>query len=156
MAVFSPSTSVFPANFHSTDCSTLIIYHPGLVLVAGVPSGLSPTPPPETKTKKKLRSLALRPAPNLEDQVPCTYVTKLEDDPVTAPGTGFPSRHLLQLVGLRWRYSTPPPHAISPHVTVRFSRSEVIASSFVRCHPDLKLVCAGAMLLLKSVYSRPI
>jgi hypothetical protein len=37
---FSPSTSVSPANSHSTDCSTLIvvviiiiiiIYHPGLV-----------------------------------------------------------------------------------------------------------------------------
>jgi hypothetical protein len=28
---FSPSTSVSPANLHSTDCSTFIIYHPGLV-----------------------------------------------------------------------------------------------------------------------------
>jgi hypothetical protein len=28
---FSPSTSVSTSNFHSTDCSTLIIYHPGLV-----------------------------------------------------------------------------------------------------------------------------
>jgi hypothetical protein len=28
---FSPSTSVSPANSHSTDRSTLIIYHPGLV-----------------------------------------------------------------------------------------------------------------------------
>jgi hypothetical protein len=28
---FSTSTSVSPANSHSTDCSTLIIYHPGLV-----------------------------------------------------------------------------------------------------------------------------
>jgi hypothetical protein len=29
---FSPSTSVFPVNSHSTDCSTfIIIYHPGLV-----------------------------------------------------------------------------------------------------------------------------
>jgi hypothetical protein len=30
---FSPSTSVSPDNSHSTDCSTLIIYHyhPGLV-----------------------------------------------------------------------------------------------------------------------------
>jgi hypothetical protein len=26
---FSPNTSVSPANFHSTDCSTLIVYHPG-------------------------------------------------------------------------------------------------------------------------------
>jgi hypothetical protein len=28
---FLPSTSVSPANSHSTDCYTLIIYHPGLV-----------------------------------------------------------------------------------------------------------------------------
>jgi hypothetical protein len=28
---FSPSTSVSPANSHSTDYSTLTIYHPGLV-----------------------------------------------------------------------------------------------------------------------------
>jgi hypothetical protein len=28
---FSPSTSVSPANFHSTECSTFMIYHPGLV-----------------------------------------------------------------------------------------------------------------------------
>jgi hypothetical protein len=27
----SPTTSVSPANSHSTDCSTLITYHPGLV-----------------------------------------------------------------------------------------------------------------------------
>jgi hypothetical protein len=26
-----PSTSVSPANFHSTDCSILTIYHPGMV-----------------------------------------------------------------------------------------------------------------------------
>jgi hypothetical protein len=30
---FSPIISVFPANFHSTKCSTLI-YHPGLVQLA--------------------------------------------------------------------------------------------------------------------------
>jgi hypothetical protein len=28
---FPPSTSVSPANSHSIDCSTFIIYHPGLV-----------------------------------------------------------------------------------------------------------------------------
>jgi hypothetical protein len=31
---FSPNTSVSPANSHSTDCSTLIIYRPGLVQYA--------------------------------------------------------------------------------------------------------------------------
>jgi hypothetical protein len=44
----SPSTSVFPANLHSTNFSTIaIIYHPGWYnrpVVAAVPSGLSLTP----------------------------------------------------------------------------------------------------------------
>jgi hypothetical protein len=32
VALVSPSTSVSPANFHSTDFSTITItYHPGLV-----------------------------------------------------------------------------------------------------------------------------
>jgi hypothetical protein len=46
---FSPSTSVSPANLHSTSWSTIIlIYHRGLYNrpeVTAVPSGLSPTPP---------------------------------------------------------------------------------------------------------------
>jgi hypothetical protein len=41
---FCPSTSVSPANLHSTNCSTItLIYHLGPE-VAAVPSGLSPTP----------------------------------------------------------------------------------------------------------------
>jgi hypothetical protein len=54
----------FPANYHSTDCSTLMmIYHPELAqtgqLVADVPRGLSLTAQQETKKKKKKRSLTL-------------------------------------------------------------------------------------------------
>jgi hypothetical protein len=45
---FSPSTSVSPANFHSTNCSTItLIYHLGLAQQARSgrsTSGLSPTP----------------------------------------------------------------------------------------------------------------
>jgi hypothetical protein len=45
---FSPSTSVSPANFHSTNCSTFtLIYHLGLYNrpeVAAVPGDVSPTP----------------------------------------------------------------------------------------------------------------
>jgi hypothetical protein len=55
--MISPSTSVSPAN-HFTDCSTLIIIHHPRVgtvgqTVADVPSGLSLSPPQETKKKKK-------------------------------------------------------------------------------------------------------
>jgi hypothetical protein len=45
---FSPSTSVSPANLHSTNCSTItLIYHLGLYNrpeVAAVPGDVSPTP----------------------------------------------------------------------------------------------------------------
>jgi hypothetical protein len=39
---FSPSTSVFPTNYNSTECSTLIICHPGLGSrdsSVGIPTG---------------------------------------------------------------------------------------------------------------------
>jgi hypothetical protein len=32
----------------------------------------------------------------------------------------FPFRHLLRPVGLRWRYSTPPPHVI--HLSCKWTR----------------------------------
>jgi hypothetical protein len=46
----------FPANSNSTKCSILIYQGRGGArgqLVADVPSGLSPTPPQETKQKKR-------------------------------------------------------------------------------------------------------
>jgi hypothetical protein len=51
---FPPNILVSPANFQFTNCYTLIIiYHPGLGTIgqtmADVPSGLSLTPPKETK-----------------------------------------------------------------------------------------------------------
>jgi hypothetical protein len=60
---FSSSTSVSPANLHSADCSTLIIYHPGAgtirQLVADVPSGLCLTPTQEAKTKQLMHMFNL-------------------------------------------------------------------------------------------------
>jgi hypothetical protein len=55
---FSPSTSVSPANSHSTDCSILIISRPGLVQLAKQwlmyqMDSVSPRP---KKLKKKLLS----------------------------------------------------------------------------------------------------
>jgi hypothetical protein len=53
---FSPSTSVSPANPHSTDCSIIIIiYHPGPV--ADLPSELTVSPHPEKLKKKKSTTL---------------------------------------------------------------------------------------------------
>jgi hypothetical protein len=42
-----------------------------------------------------------------------------QGDPVIPPGTGFPFRHLLRLAGLRWRYSTQPPHGLQVKVMLR-------------------------------------
>jgi hypothetical protein len=41
---------------------------------------------------------------------PGIYIRQEQGRPLLAPGTGFPFRRLLLLAGLRWRYSTPPPH----------------------------------------------
>jgi hypothetical protein len=38
----------------------------------------------------------------------CIYIPQENGGPVMHPGTGFPWRRLLQLAGLRWRYSNPP------------------------------------------------
>jgi hypothetical protein len=60
---FSPSTSVSPVNFHSTDCFTLIVLSSGAGTigqsVADLPSGLSLTPPQETKKKKRTQQRPL-------------------------------------------------------------------------------------------------
>jgi hypothetical protein len=41
-----------------------------------------------------------------------TLFPQEQDGPVIPPGTGFPFRRLLRLAGLRWSYSTAPPHGI--------------------------------------------
>jgi hypothetical protein len=41
------------------------------------------------------------------------YFLQKQGGPVIPPGTGFLFRRLLRLAGLRWRYSTPPQHAIT-------------------------------------------
>jgi hypothetical protein len=42
----------------------------------------------------------------------CIYIPQEQGGPVIPPGTGFPFRRLLQLLGLQWRYSNPPPHGV--------------------------------------------
>jgi hypothetical protein len=41
---------------------------------------------------------------------PYIYIPQEQGGPVIPPGTRFPFLRLLRLAGLRWRYSTPPPH----------------------------------------------
>jgi hypothetical protein len=53
---------------------------------------------------------------------PRIYISQEQGGPVITPGTGFPFRRLLRLAGLRWRYSTPPPHGTQlAKLPLRFS-----------------------------------
>jgi hypothetical protein len=42
-----------------------------------------------------------------------------------APGTGFHFRRLLLLAGLRWGYSTPPPHRITVEVKSQYILTDI-------------------------------
>jgi hypothetical protein len=46
--------------------------------------------------------------PQLGGPGPHIYIPQEQGGPVIPPVTGFPSRSLLRLAGLRWRYSNPP------------------------------------------------
>jgi hypothetical protein len=46
-------------------------------------------------------------------QSPHIYIPQEQGGLVIPPGTGFPFRRPERLAGLRWRYSTPPPHGIN-------------------------------------------
>jgi hypothetical protein len=50
---------------------------------------------------------------------PCIYIAQEQGGPVIPPSTEFSFRCLLPLPGLRWRYSTPPPHGSLTKVSVR-------------------------------------
>jgi hypothetical protein len=68
---FSLSTSVSPANSHSTDCSTFIIYNPGLVHkpICGRRTKWAVSPHSKKLKKKKKKSHLLPIAPrNLETE----------------------------------------------------------------------------------------
>jgi hypothetical protein len=58
--------------------------------------------------------------PNLAGQVPIFISPRNRVAPVIPPGTGFPFRRLLRLVGLRWRYSNPPPRGADTDNTVQY------------------------------------
>jgi hypothetical protein len=58
--------------------------------------------------------------PQPEGPGPRFYILQEQGGPVILPGTGFPFRRPLQLAGLRWRYSTPPPHRIDLVRTAMF------------------------------------
>jgi hypothetical protein len=44
------------------------------------------------------------------------YILQEQDGLVIPPTPSFPYRRLLWLAGLRWKYSTPPPHGRTTHV----------------------------------------
>jgi hypothetical protein len=61
---------------------------------------------------------------------PRIYIPQEQGGQVVPPGTGFPFRHLLRLAGLRWRYSTSPPHGflqVKVKVTLRLEVSQSVS-----------------------------
>jgi hypothetical protein len=50
-------------------------------------------------------------SPNLEGQI-SEFISPRNRVDQLYPQALFPFLHLLRLVGLRWRYSTPPPHGM--------------------------------------------
>jgi hypothetical protein len=50
---------------------------------------------------------------------PRIYIPREQGGPVIPPGTGFPFRRFLRLVGLRWRYSNPPPRGVVDFLKVK-------------------------------------
>jgi hypothetical protein len=59
----------------------------------------------------RARSSTLHPIPQPGGLGPCIYVPQWQGSPVITPDIGFPftRSYLLQLAGLQWRYSKPPP-----------------------------------------------
>jgi hypothetical protein len=55
----------------------------------------------------------IRDSPQPEVPGPRIYMPQEQGGPVIPPGSGFPFRRLLRLAGLRWWYSTPPPHGVN-------------------------------------------
>jgi hypothetical protein len=60
------------------------------------------------------------------------YIPQEQGGPVISPGTGFLSLRLLRLAGLRWRYSTSPPHGSSNFI--RFCTIYVVSKLNHRKH----------------------
>jgi hypothetical protein len=61
------------------------------------------------------------------------YIPQEEGGPVIPPGSVFYFRCLLRLAGLRWRYSTPPPHEndciliwVSCYIAYQYSRKRLL------------------------------
>jgi hypothetical protein len=68
---------------------------------------------------------------------PRIYIPQEQGGPIIPPGIGFPFRCLLRLAGLRWRYSTPPPHGywflIYDWTTYSYIVSRRIHRKHIRC-----------------------
>jgi hypothetical protein len=80
--------------------------------------------------------------PNLEGQVPA-YISGRNRGPSYTPSHGFPFRRLLRLAGLRWRYSSPPPHVKVSYFTLL----SVLAVLIVRRVADKSLAFLFSIFL---------
>jgi hypothetical protein len=80
------------------------------------------------------------------------YIPQEQGGPVIPPDTGLPFYGLIRLAGLRWRYSTPPPHELSDYkikVKLRYNRRSVDQSVLV---PSTHLGLKTRFLLLSDSF----
>jgi hypothetical protein len=103
------SRSIQFMSSHSISLRSILILFTHLRLC--LPSGLAVILRSESVgTHDHILLSQIRDSPNLEGQVPAFISPRNRVGPVIPPGTGFPFLRLLRPAGLRWKYSTPPPH----------------------------------------------
>jgi hypothetical protein len=84
---------------------------------------------------------------------PRIYIPQEQGGPVIPPGTGFPFRRLVQLAGLWWRYSTPPPHGFHLVWRIYLWLKEVMMHFYKRPDVTLKLI-VDALIIMVTTRSR--
>jgi hypothetical protein len=106
--IFKPNTCVYSPYVTSTLTRERVCrLHLLLVLGSAVILGSE-----SRRTRDNILLSQIRDSPNQGGPDPLIYIPQEQGGPVIPPGTGFPFRRLLRLAGLRWRYSTSPPHSV--------------------------------------------
>jgi hypothetical protein len=82
---------------------------------------------------------------------PRIYIPQEQGDPLIPPHTDFPFRRLQRLAGLRWRYSTLPPHTGKDHKENVFY---IIACSLVADETKCPKSCSLATAVYTVVTGR--
>jgi hypothetical protein len=77
---------------------------------------------------------------NVDGQVPVFISPQEQGGPIIPPGTGFHFCRLLQLAGLRWKYSNPPPSGVIENI---------VSNGFCKYTQHYKAFIMGECILLR-------